>query len=556
MDPLLRKSRHLNRRPRCQAPRRKSQFQWINFKFKPLLLMALISLVFLAPVAEAQANIFAVAFECDDDFQDISGNTDPRPVGHMLQICVGPDLQTRLREVFMQSVDRLTIGQTEGVASMEIVKDTVEASQDVLMLCQPNSLICRIKVRLSEELFYTPPEGTLTASGEVSLQYYTEDDQGNRKLQSSVLDFVLGRNSGNSKRKLQRSGYVGKAGIRFEIPVESIDRPDAAAIKEAEDDLSTWWEESPTWLKICSILLVVVLVIAILVICCFGFCCNACRRTKKKEIEHVVKRQSAAANNTQTIVRVESARQRSIGSNIGQSEQAPYPDDKLTVPVPMDSDSEDDDSITLGDDFEEELKSEQHRDRRTRPNDSMVQRTWEQNSVDSFVSMNSKGSSLGLLDTEMYKSTRIAVDPDEDLILNEGDTPVAHDVCFDADDHPGTQDFLKAVINGVKKHGEQKYGPQVYRTIKKQLPNRRFWVCETEDGPDEWRELKKKELIEFVGQTYNDVQEERLKANTKKKKKKKATKKKKKKAKEDAEGNTEKEEEVEGGDEDSINSES
>jgi hypothetical protein len=74
-----------------------------------------------------------------------------------------------------------------------------------------------------------------------------------------------------------------------------------------------------------------------------------------------------------------------------------------------------------------------------------------------------------------------------------------NDVCFEADGHPGTDAFLAAVRASVKKFGPSAYSPKIYRHIKKQLPGRRFYVCEDDSKLDEWSDVtnQKGKLIDL-----------------------------------------------------------
>jgi hypothetical protein len=72
------------------------------------------------------------------------------------------------------------------------------------------------------------------------------------------------------------------------------------------------------------------------------------------------------------------------------------------------------------------------------------------------------------------------------------------DVCFEADGHPGTDAFLDAVRATVKKFGPSAYSPKIYRHIKKQLPGRRFYICDDDDNLDGWTEVNKSQLIDLV----------------------------------------------------------
>ena len=89
----------------------------------------------------------------------------------------------------------------------------------------------------------------------------------------------------------------------------------------------------------------------------------------------------------------------------------------------------------------------------------------------------------------------------------EDGTPTDLDVCFDADEHPGTVAMQAAVDATVLEHHDTIYCPDIYRLIKKQLPGRQFFVCDDENFPDEWRQVSKKELVDLIQKEYEDAKE-------------------------------------------------
>jgi hypothetical protein len=84
-------------------------------------------------------------------------------------------------------------------------------------------------------------------------------------------------------------------------------------------------------------------------------------------------------------------------------------------------------------------------------------------------------------------------------------SPLDRDVCFEAEDHPGTKSFLVAVRKTLKALGPSAYSPKVYRHIKRQLPDRRFFVCDDDDKPFDWREATKSELIDLFWKSYEEM---------------------------------------------------
>jgi hypothetical protein len=83
--------------------------------------------------------------------------------------------------------------------------------------------------------------------------------------------------------------------------------------------------------------------------------------------------------------------------------------------------------------------------------------------------------------------------------------PTDNDICFDADDHPGTIAMHASMHITIQKYPDQDYDPAIYRHIKKQLPGRQFFVCDDEHHPDVWREVPKQELVELFRKEFDDV---------------------------------------------------
>ncbi|KAG7346921.1 hypothetical protein IV203_005990 [Nitzschia inconspicua] len=86
----------------------------------------------------------------------------------------------------------------------------------------------------------------------------------------------------------------------------------------------------------------------------------------------------------------------------------------------------------------------------------------------------------------------------------ESTMPMDDDVCFEAEDHPGTEAFLLAIENTLTTKGPAVYAPIIYRHIKRQLLGRRFFVCDDDDKPFEWREATKSELIDLFWKYYEE----------------------------------------------------
>ena len=87
----------------------------------------------------------------------------------------------------------------------------------------------------------------------------------------------------------------------------------------------------------------------------------------------------------------------------------------------------------------------------------------------------------------------------------DGSEPTDFDICFDADDHPGTRDMHQIMLNIMQNNPDATYGPTIYRIVKKQLPDRKFYVVDDETRPDVWREAANKELIDLFRKEWDDL---------------------------------------------------
>ena len=94
---------------------------------------------------------------------------------------------------------------------------------------------------------------------------------------------------------------------------------------------------------------------------------------------------------------------------------------------------------------------------------------------------------------------------EESAIIDPSLQPSDKDVCFDADEHPGTKAMHAAVKMTLKEYPLDEYSPEQYRHIKKQLSGRKFFVCDDEDHPDVWREVPKSELVELLRKEFEDM---------------------------------------------------
>eukprot|EP00536_Pseudo-nitzschia_multiseries_P010649 jgi/Psemu1/67521/estExt_Genemark1.C_3330025 len=115
----------------------------------------------------------------------------------------------------------------------------------------------------------------------------------------------------------------------------------------------------------------------------------------------------------------------------------------------------------------------------------------------------------GSLRIDDYTDNSVVTKDSDDA---ESDTPRAKDICFEAEEHPGTQAFLGALEKTLEDLGPISYSPTVYKHIKRQLSGRNFFVCDvskeernadTTNKQYDWRKIERRELIEAVRLYYD-----------------------------------------------------
>ena len=102
---------------------------------------------------------------------------------------------------------------------------------------------------------------------------------------------------------------------------------------------------------------------------------------------------------------------------------------------------------------------------------------------------NTPPTSQGVRAEQPFPSSESTLPPDDE------------DICFGKEDHTGTKHFRRAVRKTARSHLDQKYGPDVYKAVKKQLKTRRFFK---ESSPGQWAEATKTDLIDQVRQVFEE----------------------------------------------------
>lgn len=85
-----------------------------------------------------------------------------------------------------------------------------------------------------------------------------------------------------------------------------------------------------------------------------------------------------------------------------------------------------------------------------------------------------------------------------------GEEPREDDVYFSDPHHPGTRACRNLVRRYIKQNPEATYGPEAFKTVKKQLGREIFFLF-LEDEDDDysgWREAEKREIVSSVGEIW------------------------------------------------------
>jgi hypothetical protein len=386
--------------------------------------------------------VIADAYECDEYLQILpeAQRKAFKPLGYEIRVCVRPNTPTRNRGIVMRTIDEFTWFKSFGATVQPAITNKADLSQ-TLQVCIPGRQICSFKTTLLDDFFYGETNGTVVGTGQASMQVANSDANPTIRRQlgadengifQAAIQWTMG---GQQQRELQvgsaLGGFVGQSGIKLEFNVDARPPPDNY-VPFVEEDISTWWEDSPTWLKV---LIIAGACVLLLMGCCLCFMCMwSIRECLRDEVEK--------------------DKAKELDEQQANPEQAPEGGGVHINPPAGAGNS-----------------------------------AWEQCDPDA---------------TEA-----------EDEAANQGDPslqPTDKDVCFDADEHPGTKAMHVAVKKTLKKYPTVAYSPVQYRHIKKQLPGRKCFVCDDEDHPDVWREVPKSELVELLKKEFEDLQQQQQQA--------------------------------------------
>jgi hypothetical protein len=91
----------------------------------------------------------------------------------------------------------------------------------------------------------------------------------------------------------------------------------------------------------------------------------------------------------------------------------------------------------------------------------------------------------------------------EGLTLEDDNSkPNVLDICIGKTQHTGTKEFYHFVKYVVSSSTQQEFSPPMFRRIKRKFKDRRFFIGPAK-SETEWREVTNRELIDFIGGSYD-----------------------------------------------------
>lgn len=256
--------------------------------------------------------VIAEAYECDEYLQEVSEEVALayKPLGYEIRICVAPAAPTRNRGIVMRSIDDFTWYKAFGSAVQPAIQDKSDVA-NTLSICLAGQEVCTFKTKLIHDLFYGSTNGTITGTGTASMQVEEEDDDdsiGNRRnLQwqsqanstvnsattaastTTILQGIIQWRQPQQSRSLQADtaagGFAGSSGISLNIYIDKLLPPSDYVPEDNDDDIGSWWQDSPTWLKALIVTagaLVIVMGVCLCLMCCWA-CSNEFTDQKTKQ---------------------------------------------------------------------------------------------------------------------------------------------------------------------------------------------------------------------------------------------------------------------------------
>jgi hypothetical protein len=214
---------------------------------------------------ENDDSLSAVAFLCDDSFEEIVSDRPLEKKGATVRVCVETGRPLKIREIYIMKLNTFKFYKDEGdsVVSQQAV-DTVSQSEQKNLFCLRGSEICSFVTELKDEFFRT--DGVVNGVGSVAMQY-------GKNERRAMVDITL-----RGRRRTQE--FAGMATVKVAFAVE--DGWNKKALKEAKFTFQRHWNESPAHVQG---LYISGLIVFLLLMCCilsgvilWRTCCSDIRR--------------------------------------------------------------------------------------------------------------------------------------------------------------------------------------------------------------------------------------------------------------------------------------
>ena len=406
----------------------------------------------------------AEAYPCDNR-NKITRKTSLKQGEHM-KLCIEPDSEARDAGVYITSIESFSYGRANDDKNQQAIDSygRVSDGNRTQVECAIGAAKCSINSTLEEWFF--DQDARMVVTGYAVLQF---GDQTQRRRANIV------------QRDLAELGYAGRSQVDafFDIIGRNTVIEEKGGLRQWFDDLFDRWELSDDTMTILFIVAAVLFVLICL--CCFAGCLFLLFLRKEKR---------QPKERTQLPINIKIL-ERDYSSSTDLRESNSRADDYSSD----DSDSSDDSEST---DIEDSIRGGPtaivKRERKNK------KKSFE-DEIESTSGGDSEDDDSSVLKDLVEGNNNISTDsaiPEED------------DVCFEAEEHPGTVAFVEAVQETLVNLGPIPYSPAVYKNIKRQLPDRRFYVCDRDNDDNngeiddhyEWREASKRELIDVFWKNY------------------------------------------------------
>jgi hypothetical protein len=436
----------------------------------------------------------AEAFPCDSDNTRIEKET--LNEGDHINLCMQPDEEARNAGVYINSIESLSFGRAND-DKIQLVVDSygrVVNETRTQISCESGMSKCSVNSTLEDWFF--DDHTRIVVTGYVVLQFGAQSQR--RRVQLSNSDL----------------GYAGRAQVNAYFDTTQ------RIIIEEKNPLRTWLEGlfdqydlSETHLTI--IYIVVAVLFALLCLCCCACCLFICYMRRERRVKSMSNRpisiQIHDHSNSIEIPTGSNTRDDYSSSFVPDSSSfaAQKVDVENSIPEDPSTITEDLTSSPISRKSISEKSVPQKKDtfqkkkKKKKRKSSKVKKASDRNEFDENYASTTEFTNAG----SSRRSSGLA----------KGVVPGEIDVCFHADEHPGTEAFVAAVQQTLVNLGPVPYSPAVYRKIKRQLSDRRFYLCDQdsddkrgEDDDDdadkqyEWRPASKRELIDVFYKYYEE----------------------------------------------------